>query len=82
MLPPTKTSPPIETPTCSSIYGRRGTRFTAAPLTLSPIADTLGTAITAAASASARSVRVYLVITVFTHIDMVRKQVTNIAKDV
>ena len=66
--PPTKTSPPIKTPTYSSTHGRRGTRSTAALLTLSPIASTL---VTAAAFASTRSVRVYLAITISTHINIV-----------
>ena len=76
------TSPPIKTPTYSSTYGRRGTRSTAAPLTLSPIASTLGTTIAATASTSTRSIRVYLAIAVSTRINIVYKRVTNIARDV
>jgi hypothetical protein len=82
MPPPTKTSPPIKTPTYSSTYGRRGTRSTAAPLTLLPITSTLGAAIATTASASTRSIRVYLVITISTRINIVYKRVTNIAKNV
>ena len=82
MPPPTKTSPPIKTPTYSSTHSRRGTRSTAAPLTLLLIASTLGTAITATASASTGSVGVYLVIAVSTRINIVRKRVTDIAKDI
>jgi len=82
MPPPTKTSPPIKTPTYSSIYSRRGTRSTTAPLTLSLIASTLGAAITATTSAGAGSVRVYLVITISAYINIVCKRVTNIVKDV
>jgi hypothetical protein len=73
MPSPTKTSPPIKTPTYSSTHGRRGTRSTAAPLILLPIASTLGAAIAAAASASAGSIRVYLVITISIRIDIVYK---------
>ena len=82
MPPPTKTSPPIKAPTYSSIHGRRGTRSTAAPLTLSPIASTLGAAVTTTASASTGSVRVYLAIAVSIRINIVYKRVTNIAKDI
>ena len=64
------------------MHGRRGTRSTTAPLTLSLIASTLGTTVAAAASTSTRSVRVYLVIAVSTRINIVYKRVTNIAKDV
>ena len=82
MPPPTKTSPPIKTPTYSRTYGRRGTRSTAAPLTLLLITSTLGAAIAAAASASTGSVRVYLVIAISTRINIVYKRVTNITKDI
>ena len=78
----TTTPPPIKTPTRSSTHGRRGTRSTAAPLTLLPIASMLGAAIATTASASARSVRVYLVIAVSAYINIVCEQVTNIAKDI
>ena len=81
MSPPIKTFSLIKTPTRSNIYGRRGTRSTTAPLTLLLIAGTLGTAVTAAASASAGSIRVYLAIAISTYINIVYKQVTNIAKD-
>ena len=67
------TSPPIKTPTYSSTHGRRGTRSTAAPLTLSPIASTSGAAIAATTSASAGSIRVYLAIAISTRINIVRK---------
>ena len=73
MPPPTKTSPPIKTPTRSSIHSRRGTRSTAAPLTLSPIASTLGATIATTTSASAGSVRVYSAITISTRINIVYK---------
>jgi hypothetical protein len=82
MPPPTKTSPPIKTPTCSSMHGHRGTRSTAAPLTLSPIASTPGAAIAATASTSTGSVRVYLAIAISIRINIVYKQVTDIAKDI
>jgi len=62
--------------------GRRGTRFAAAPPTLSPIAGMPGAAVAAAASAGTESVGVYLAIAVSAHIDIVCKRVTNIAKDV
>jgi hypothetical protein len=71
MPPPTKTSPPIKTPTYSSTHGRRGTRSTAAPLTLLPIASTLNTTIAATTSASTGSVRVYLVIAISARINIV-----------
>jgi hypothetical protein len=64
------------------MHGYRGTRSTTAPLTLSPITSTLGATITATASASAGSIRVYLAITISIYINIVYKQVTNIAKDV
>ena len=47
-----------------------------------PITSTLGATITTTASASTGSVRVYLVITVSARINIVRKRVINIAKDV
>jgi len=80
--PPTKTSLPIKTPTYSSTRGRRGTRSTAAPLTLLLIASTLGAAIATTASASMESIRVYLAIAISARIDIVYKRVTNMAKDV
>ena len=82
MPSPTKTSLPIKTPTYSSMRGRRGTRSTAAPLTLLPITSTPGASITTAASTSTRSIRVYLVITISIRINIVYKRVTNIAKDI
>ena len=82
MPPPTKTSPPIKTPTYSSTHSHRGTRSTAAPLTLSPITSTPGATITATASASTGSIRVYLAIAIYTRINIVCKRVTNIAKDI
>ena len=62
--------------------GRRGTRSAAAPLTLLPIASTLGTAIAATTSASIESVRVYLAIAVSVRVNIVCKWVTKIVKDV
>ena len=62
--------------------GYRGTHSAATPLTLLPIASTPDTAITTTTSASMKSVGVYLAITISTHINIVYKQVTNIAKDV
>ena len=82
MPPPTKTSPPIKTPTYSSTHSRRGTRSTTTPLTLLLIASTLGAAITAAAFTSIRPIRVYLVITISIYINIVRERVTNIVKDI
>jgi len=60
------------------MHGYRGTRSTAAPLTLSLIASTLGAAVTTAASASIGSIRVYLAITISVRINIVYKWVTNI----
>jgi len=77
--PPTKTSPPIKTPTYSSTRGYRGTCSAATSLTLSPIAGTLGTA---AASAGTGSIGVYLAIAISARIDIVHKRVTNMVKDV
>jgi len=77
--PPTKTSPPIKTPTYSSTRGCRDTYSAAAPLTLSLIAGTLGAA---TASAGTGSVRVYLTIAVSARINIVRERVTDIVKDV
>ena len=74
--------PPIRTPTYSSIYSRRGTHSTAAPLTLSLITSTPSTTITTTASAGTRSIRVYLAIAISTCINIVYKRVTNIAKDI
>ena len=79
--PPTKTSPPIKTPTRSSMRGRRGTRSAAAP-TLLPITSTPGAAVTAAASAGIESIGVYLAIAISARINIVYKQVTNIVKDI
>jgi len=53
--------------------GYRGTRFTAAPPTLLPIASTPGAAIATTASASTESVRVYLVIAISTRVNIVNK---------
>ena len=64
------------------MHGRRGTRSTATPLILLLIASILGTAITTTASAGAGSIRVYLVNTISTCINIVCKLVTNIAKDI
>jgi len=81
-FPPTKTSPPIKTPTYSSIRGYRGTYSTATPLTLLLITSTLGATIAATASASMESIRVYLAIAVSIYIDIVYKRVTNMVKDI
>ena len=82
MLPPLiKTSSPIKTPTRGSIYGRRVTHSAIAP-TLLLIASTLDTTIAATTSARTGPIRVYLVITISTRINIVYKWVTNIAKDV
>ena len=62
--------------------GRRGTRFAAAPPTLSPIAGTPGAAVAAAASAGTESVGVYSAIAVSARVDIVRERVTDMAKDV
>jgi len=64
------------------MHGRRGTRSTAAPLTLLPITSTPGTTIAATASASTGSIRVYLAIAISARINIVYKRVTNIVKDV
>ena len=80
--PPTKTSPPIKTPTYSSTRGRRGTYSAAAPLTLLPITSTLSTTVTATASTSIESIGVYSAITVSIYINIVYKWVTKIAKDI
>jgi len=64
------------------MHSYRGTRSAATPLTLLPIASTLGAAIAATTSTSTESVRVYLAIAVSARINIVYKQVTNIVKDV
>ena len=64
------------------MYSRRGTHSTAAPLTLLSIASIPDTTIAATASARTGPIRVYLAIAVSTRINIVCKQVTNIAKDV
>jgi hypothetical protein len=70
---PTKTLPPIKTPTYSSTYSYRGTRSTITSLTLSLIASTLGATITTTAFTGTRSIRVYLVITISMRINIVYK---------
>jgi len=55
------------------MHGRKGTYSTAAPLTLLAIASTPGAAVAATAFASARFIRVYLVITVSTRVNIVYK---------
>jgi len=55
------------------MHSRRGTRSTTAPLALLPIASTPDTTITATASASTGSIRVYLVIAISTRINIVCK---------
>ena len=80
LFPSTKTSPPIKTPTCSSICNRGSTYSTTAPPTLSPIAGTLGSATTAITSTE--YVGMYLAIAISTYINIVCKRVTDIAKDI
>jgi len=61
----------------------RGTRSTAAPLTLLLIPSTPNAISSAtAAPASTENIKVYLAITVSVYINIVYKQVTEIAKDV
>ena len=54
--------------------------FIAAPPTLLPIAGTLGGG--SAAAAGTEYIGVYLAIAIFTHVDIVYKRVTDIAKDI
>ena len=61
---------------------RKGTRFVAVPPTLSLIPSMPGTASGIIAPASMENVRVYLVITVSTHIDIVCKWVAKVVKDI
>ena len=70
---------PTKTPTYSSTRNRIDTRFTIAPLTLLLIASILDSA---AAAASTEYIGAYLAIAIFIRINIVRKRVTNIAKDV
>ena len=56
-----------------------GTCFAVAPLTLLPIAGTLGDA---AAAASIEYIGAYLAIAISIHVNIVCKRVTNIAKDI
>jgi len=55
------------------MYSYKGTYSTATPLTLLLIASTLGAAVTAAASTSTGSIRVYLAIAVSARINIVYK---------
>ena len=64
------------------MHSYRGTRSTAAPLTLLPITSILGAAITATAFASIESIRVYLAITISIYVNIRYKQITNMVKDV
>ena len=80
LLPPTKTSPPIKTPTCSSMCNCRSTYFTATPLTLLPIASTLSGSFTT--TAGMEYIGVYLAITISICVNIVCKRVTDIAKDI
>ena len=64
------------------MYSRRGTCFTATPPTLSPIAGTPGTTIAVTASTSTGSIRVYLAMAISARINIVYKQITDIAKDI
>jgi len=66
-------SPPIKTPTCSSMRSRRGTYSAAASLTLLLITSMLGTAVTITTSVSIESIRVYLAIAISVHINIVYK---------
>ena len=59
----------------------RGIYFTITPSTLSPITSTLGGG-NSGTAASTEYIRVYLSITIFTHINIVYKRVTNIAKNI
>ena len=76
MLPP-----PIKTPTHSSMRNRGGTRSAVTPLTLLPITSILSSA-TATTAAGTEYVRIYLAITISIRVNIVRKRVTNIVKDV
>ena len=78
----TKTSPPIKTPTCSSMYGYRGIYFIAAHLTLLPIASMLDATIATTASGGTGSIGVYSVIAISVCIDIVCKWVTDMVKDI
>jgi len=81
--PPSRDLPSPKTPTCSDMRSHRGTRSAAAPLTLLLIPGMPSTTSSAtAAPASTENIRVYLAIAVSAHIDIVYKQVTEIAKDV
>ena len=80
---PTKTSPPIKTPTRSNIHDRKSTHSAVTPLTLLPIAGMLGTtAATTATSFSTGNVGVYSAIAISAWVDIICKRVTNIVKDV
>ena len=73
-------SPPIKTSTCSSMCNCGSTYSTVTPLTLLPIASTLGGATIAAAGME--YIGAYLAIAVFIYVDIIRKRVTDIVKDV
>ena len=77
---PLRSPPPIKTPTRSNTRNRGGTYFTVIPPTLLPITSTSGS-ITAAA-ASIEYIGVYLAIAISIYINIVRKRVANIAKDI
>ena len=75
MLPP-----PIKTFIYSSTRNCRSTCFAVTPLTLLPIAGTLGS--TTAAATSMEYIGVYLAIAISIYIDIVYKKVTDIVKDI
>ena len=82
-IPPLKTSPSPKTLTYSNIRSRIGIRSAATPPTLLLIPSTPSTtSSTTTAPTSTENVRVYLVITISAHINIVYKQVTKIAKDI
>ena len=76
------TSPPIKTPTRGSIYGCRVTHSTITSILLPIVSTPAAAAITATASASTQYVGGYSAVAVSARVDMVREQVTDIAKDI
>jgi len=65
------------------MHSYRDTRFSVVPLTLLPIAGTPNTITNAfTASVSTEYIKMYLAIAVFARIDIIYKQVINMAKDV
>ena len=62
---------------------RRDTYSTATPLTLLLIPGTPSiTSSTTTAPISTENIGVYLTITIFTHVDIIYKQITKIVKDI